>query len=174
MEQTLFMHAAERGKQFETLLEQHRGILFKVAGTYCFDPVEREDLMQDIATQLWRAFPSYDSTRCFSTWMYRIALNVAISSLRHRNQIQRNTIPLETEEHDTIGSTATAVESNERLQLLYHCIAGLDPLNRALLLLHLDERSQRDIADILGISETNVATKLGRLKQRLRSDMRNA
>ncbi|WP_246455079.1 RNA polymerase sigma factor [Thermomonas brevis] len=175
MEQTLPMHAAERERRFEALLERHRGILFKVAGTYCREPAEREDLMQDIAAQLWRAFPGYDEARAFPTWMYRIALNVAISSLRGRAHKQRDdTVALDAERHDAIGDAATAAETDERVRLLYRCIDRLDPLDRALLLLHLDERSQREIAEILGLTETNVGTKLGRLKQRLRNDLRDA
>lgn len=174
MEQTLPMHAAERGRRFEALLERHRGILFKVAGTYCRDHAEREDLMQDIAAQLWRAFPGYDEARAFSTWMYRIALNVAISSLRSREHRQRDVVPLDADRHDAIGSVDAGDESDERIRLLYRCIDRLAPLDRALLLLHLDERSQREIAEILGITETNVATKLSRLRQRLREQMHGA
>lgn len=175
MEHVLPMHATERTRRFEALLERHRGILFKVAGTYCREPAEREDLMQDIATQLWRAFPGYDEARAFSTWMYRIALNVAISSLRGRAHRQHNdTVALDEERHDAIGDAATATETDERVRLLYRCIDRLGPLDRALLLLHLDERSQREIAEILGLTETNVGTKLGRLKQRLRNDLRDA
>jgi RNA polymerase sigma-70 factor (ECF subfamily) len=68
--------------RFAALLDQHRGIVFKVANSYCRNPEDRQDLAQDIAAQLWRAFPRYDATRSFSTWMYRIALNVAISYKR--------------------------------------------------------------------------------------------
>lgn len=174
MEQSLPMHATGRGRQFEALLERHRGILFKVAGSYGRDHAERDDLMQDIAAQLWRAFPGYDETRAFSTWMYRIALNVAISSLRRREHRQRDVVPLDADRHDAIGAADATDESDERVRLLHRCIERLEPLNRALLLLHLDERSQREIAEILGITETNVATKLGRLKQRLRHEMRDA
>ena len=68
--------------RFAALLEQHRGIVFKVAATYCRHPEDRQDLAQEIAAQLWRAFSGYDPARLFSTWMYRIALNVAISHVR--------------------------------------------------------------------------------------------
>ena len=84
------------------------------------------------------------------------------------------TAALDAEQHDAIGDAAIAAETDERVRLLYRCIDRLAPLDRALLLLHLDERSQREIAEILGLTETNVGTKLGRLKQRLRNDLRDA
>jgi RNA polymerase sigma factor (sigma-70 family) len=149
--------------QFAELLERHRGIVFKVAAAYCRNPADREDVAQEIVTQLWRAFPSFDTTRTFSTWMYRIALNVAISFVRTNSARIRHTVALE-ETHD-VEESSTA-EPDERTRLLYELIGRLDALNRALLLLYLDERSYRDIAAILGISETNVATKISRLKQR--------
>jgi len=173
-QQALTMDATDRRAQFHELLERHRGIVLKVANTYSRDPHDRADLAQEIATQLWRAFPTYDGQRLFSTWMYRIALNVAISFVRGSSQRERHTEALDEALHGTVGVSGAEAEIDERVRLLYRCIDALDPLNRALLLLYLDERSQREIADILGISETNVAAKIGRLKQRIRNDMANA
>jgi len=151
--------------RFAELLERHRGIVFKVAATYCRNPADREDVAQEIVTQLWRAFPKFEPARSFSTWMYRIALNVAISFVRTNSVRVRHTVALD-ESHDVEGSNGGTTEDDERTKLLYELIDGLDALNRALLLLYLDERSYRDIAAILGITETNVATKISRLKQR--------
>jgi RNA polymerase sigma factor (sigma-70 family) len=156
---------ADAGAQFGELLQQHRGIVFKVANSYCRNPADREDLAQEIATQLWRAFPSFDPARTFSTWMYRIALNVAISFVRNSNLRQRNNVPLD-ETHDIADPNSRDAEGDEQIRLLYAFIDRLDELNRALLLLYLDEYSYRDIAEVLGITETNVATKISRLKQR--------
>jgi len=166
------MAAADASQQFRELLERHRKIVFKVANTYCRDPHDRADLAQEIAAQLWRAFPGYDGERVFSTWMYRIALNVAISFRRSSGLRERHMVALDEQLHDVAG--ATGAPEDDSVRALYRCIDRLDPLNRALLLLYLDERSQREIAEILGISESNVATKIGRLKQRLRDDMASA
>jgi RNA polymerase sigma factor (sigma-70 family) len=166
------MAAADLSEPFRELLERHRKIVFKVANTYCRDPHDRADLAQEIAAQLWRSFPAYDGQRVFSTWMYRIALNVAISFRRSSGLHERHLVPLDADLHDTADGGANP--EDDGVQALYRCIDKLDPLNRALLLLYLDERSQREIAEILGITETNVATKIGRLKQRLRDDMGNA
>ncbi len=171
-QRTMAMGTADLSAQFQELLERHRKIVFKVANTYSWHPDDRSDLAQEIAAQLWRAFPSYDG-RSFSTWMYRIALNVAISFLRSNQNRERYSVPLDDELHDTIGVTSAEPEGDERVRMLHRFIAQLDGLNRALLLLYLDEKSYREIADILGISETNVATKIGRLKQRIRNDMGN-
>jgi RNA polymerase sigma-70 factor, ECF subfamily len=156
--------------RFQLLLEQHRGIVFKVAGTYCRDDDDRRDLAQEIAVQLWRAFPRYDPERRFSTWMYRIALNVAISYVRRTSTRHRHVVPLDPA-HDVAVDDGARREADAQVRALYAVIDRLNPLDRALLLLYLEDRSQREIAEVLGLTETNVATKLGRLKQRLRRDL---
>jgi RNA polymerase sigma-70 factor (ECF subfamily) len=158
-------------QRFGELLEAHRKIVFKVGNTYCRDPDDRADLAQEIATQLWRAYPSYDPARPFSTWMYRIALNVAISFVRSDGPRRRNAVPLEEDLHELADETADDPEAAQRVRDLHRFIGQLEPLNRALLLLYLEDRSYREIADVLGISETNVATKISRLKQRIRSEL---
>jgi RNA polymerase sigma factor (sigma-70 family) len=160
--------------RFAALLETHRGIVFKVANSYCRNPEDRQDLAQDIAAQLWRAFPGYDPTRLFSTWMYRIALNVAISHQRGSHaHAPTETLENHHEAHAgfAIDDGAARHESDQRVRALYAVIDRQPPLDRALLLLWLDERSQREIAEVLGLSESNVSTKLNRLKQRIREQL---
>lgn len=157
-------------QRFGELLERHRKIVFKVANTYARHPDDRADLAQDIAAQLWRAFHGYDPSRSFSTWMYRVALNVAISFVRSDSQRQQNAVPLDEDLHDIAG-TGPDHEADQQVRALNRFIGQLDPLNRALLLLYLEERSAREIGDILGISESNVTTKISRLKQRIRNDI---
>ena len=154
---------------FLRLLDQHAGIIRKVAAGYSSSLADRHDLMQEINLQLWKAYPRYSPERPFSTWMYRIALNVAISFLRSNTRPVRQTVPLD--EVDIADEAAGSREPDERIPILQSVIAGLDPLNRALLLLYLDDHSYREISSILGITETNVATKLNRLKQRVRRDI---
>ncbi len=154
---------------FLELLQLHRKIVLKVASMYCWDPEERRDLAQEIVLQLWRAYPSYDQERAFSTWMYRIALNVAISSAR-RSARRGLEVPFDETANDVIDATSGA-GPDDRVEALYRYMQTLAPLDRALVMLYLDERSYREIADVLGISETNVATKINRLKQRMRRDV---
>jgi RNA polymerase sigma-70 factor (ECF subfamily) len=152
-------------------LQHHAGIVRKVAASYSSNPADRHDLTQEIMLQLWKAYPRYEPGRPFSTWMYRIALNVAISFLRSNTRPIRQTMPLDEIEMELADETAITPEMDERVALLQKVIASLDPLNRALLLLYLDDHSYREIAAILGLTETNIATKLNRLKQRVRREI---
>ena len=170
MQQAIAMTDAMRD-DFNVLLEAHRAIAFKVAGTYCRHPDDRDDLVQEIAAQLWRAWPGYDSARPFATFMYRIALNVAIDYVRNESRRRQHATPLDEELHDMADDSGFDFETDQRLRLLQGFIERQAPLERALLLLYLDERSQREIAEILGLSETNVSTKIGRLKQRIRQEL---
>jgi RNA polymerase sigma-70 factor (ECF subfamily) len=144
--------------RFAALIEQHRGVAFKVVNTYSFNPDDRAELAQEIAAQLWRAFPSFDAARSFSTWIYRIALNVAISQVRSRTHKERHSVALDESLHDVADANASNHEADQQVRALQDFITQLDPLNRALLLLYLEDQSYRQIADILGISESNVAT----------------
>jgi RNA polymerase sigma factor (sigma-70 family) len=162
--------------RFQALLAQHEKIVFKVANMYCRNAEDRRDLAQEICVQAWRSFGSYDATRSFSTWMYRIALNVAISFARQAGRRARHAAPfeydpLDEDALDVADDSATLREPDERVRALHAFIDQLDALNRALMLLYLEDRSYREIAEVLGITATNVATKINRLKQRIRSGM---
>jgi RNA polymerase sigma-70 factor (ECF subfamily) len=163
--------SVDEEETFLRLVDQHRGVLRKVAAGYCNTAADRHDLSQEIMLQLWKAYPRYLPERSFSTWMYRIALNVAISFLRRNTRPIRQTVPLEEIDREFVDENIADPQTDERVALLQRVIATLDPLNRALLLLYLDDHSYRDIAAILGITETNVATKLSRLKERLRQNL---
>jgi RNA polymerase sigma-70 factor (ECF subfamily) len=156
---------------FEALLELHRGIIFKTINTYCWRPEDRDDLAQEISTQLWRAWPKYDASRPFPTWMYRIALNVAISFVRREAQHRRVFTPLEEDLHDTGSPHSKEPDITERMERLRRFIAAEPPFERALLLLYLEDKPQKEIAEILGITSTNVSTKVSRLKQRIRTEI---
>ena len=166
MQDSIYMNP-DLGAEFAALLDTHRRLIFKVVHTYA-GPADVEDLAQEIAAHLWRAFPGYDRTRRFSTWMYRIALNVAISWLRSEGQRRRRSVPFEYELHEPAIEAATEDEDEGR-RILRGFIDTQDPLNRALLLLYLEEHSYAEMSEILGVSETNLTTKLSRLKDRLRT-----
>jgi RNA polymerase sigma factor (sigma-70 family) len=173
-ESGLLMKTSEAAKaQFESLLEQHTGIIRKVAFGYARNEIDRRDLTQDILLQLWKAYPRYSAERPFSTWMYRIALNVAISRLRKQSRPGRELLPFDELAHDVPHESSGSSEMEERLTTLRQLIAKCQPLDRALLMLYLDDCSYREIGAVLGLSETNVGTKLNRLKQDLRQKLTN-
>ena len=166
------MTTTDRHEAFSELLQRHRGIVFKVANTYARRTEDRDDLVQEISAQLWHAWPSYDPARSFSTWMYRVALNVAISHVREQTVRGRHdAVPLDEDLHDMADAGGTDHEREQHIRLLQRFIQRQPPLDRALLLLYLDDRPQREIAEILGIGESNVSTKIGRLKQRIRDEL---
>ena len=166
------MTAQELQAAFQSRIEQHKKILYKVCHAYCRDRDSREDLAQEITLQLWRAFPKFDGRCQFSTWMYRIALNVAISWVRSTGRRQRLTVPLDAEQHDVASPSDPAAD--ERVRALYQVIHALDPLSRALLLLYLDEHSYRDIAAILAISHRTVHKHLQSAYTKLGVETRTA
>lgn len=154
---------------FQDRVEQHKKILYKVCNAYCRDRDSREDLAQEIMFQLWRSFGKFDGRCQFSTWMYRIALNVAISFYRSESTRTRHVF---SDEQRLLQAVVEPESQPEELRLLYEFIAALDPLSRALILLYLDGNDYQQIAEILGISETNVATKISRLKSKMRQEFR--
>jgi len=156
--------------RFVALLARHAGIVFKVANIYSRDAEDGRDIAQEICTQLWRAYPNYDEDRSFSTWMYRVALNVGISHWRSSTHRDRYLSSLDDAALAAIPDPAVH-EPDDRVAELYRVIHQLGDLDRALILLYLEGRSYREISEVLGISETNVATKLNRLKQRLRKEL---
>lgn len=165
-------HMTIDDETFSSLLQQHAGIVFRVANTYAGLADDRADLAQEITAQLWRAYPKYDPARRFSTWMYRVALNVAISHLRSQELRRRHeAVSLDEGLEDIADVYAIDHEREQHIRLLHAFIARQPPMDRALLLLYLEERPQREIADILGISESNVSTKVGRLKLRIRDEL---
>lgn len=155
--------------RFLALLEEHRRILYKVARVYGGAGMEPDDLVQETIAQLWQSFPRYDARLRFSTWMYRVALNVAISFQRREGTRKQHLAP-ESQEMLEVARDVDGPPS-EDLALLYQSISRLDDLSKALAMLYLDGHSHADIAEVLGISATNVSTRIGRLKDRLRADM---
>jgi RNA polymerase sigma factor (sigma-70 family) len=160
------MNEKEREHKFRVIIERHKGILFKVARMYCRYDDERQDLVQEIRIQVWKSFDKYNDNFKLSTWLYRISLNVAISYYRKNANQKEKTIPLNeqivSEDEIEIG------EKKEQLNLLEKFIDELNDIDKALMLLYLEEKSHDEISDILGISRSNVGTKIGRIKEKLK------
>lgn len=157
-------------QSFVSLLSQHKRILYKVASCYCRDREDRHDLMQDMVVQLWLAFPRFDASQRFSTWMYQVAMNVAISHLRYVTSQQRDgrrTLSLEALGVDVSDADSLAATDSDNMRTLFALMQELDALNRGLLLLFLDGYDADEIARMMGISASNVSTRVHRLKARL-------
>nr|WP_123729941.1 RNA polymerase sigma factor [Stenotrophomonas rhizophila] len=167
MHMTLPRTAHDPRARFAALLEQHRGIVLKVARGYCHQHEDRLDLVQEISVQAWAAFEDFDPARArFSTWLYRVALNVAISQWR-RQQHRHHHTPLD--DDLPVVDDGLPPEQRHALRQLEVAIHALPPLDRALMLLHLDDHDHRQMAEVLGISITNISTRLHRVRQQLRT-----
>ena len=151
---------------FADLLTQHQSLLHKVATLYCPDSDDRQDLLQEIRVQVWQSFPRYDHRVALSTWLYRVALNTAISFYRQTARRQARTGGLTAEALHIAEPLAS--EQEGQLRLLEQFIGELGELDKALMLLYLEAHSHAAIADVLGLSVSNVATKVGRIKEKLK------
>jgi RNA polymerase sigma factor (sigma-70 family) len=157
------MNSTAKSDLFLSVIQTNKGIVYKVANSYSKNSEDRKDLVQEIIVQLWKSFENYNDLYKYSTWIYRIALNVAISFYRKENRRKQVSNPLS----DSILNFADSQvegETEENIGFLQHFISELKEIDKALMLLYLEEKSYKEIAEIIGISETNVATKIGRIK----------
>ena len=157
-------------ERFLHLVEENKKILYKVANAYCKDPNDRPDLLQEIVIQLWQSFNRFDNRCQFSTWMYRIAINVAISFYRSQRHKAQDTVPIKDFVLEIAVADQMLEQAGDDIRLMYKLINQLDELNRILIILYLDGYSQDEIAEILGISSSNVSTKISRIKQKLQQE----
>lgn len=154
-------------KDFDAFVELNKGIIYKVASTYCKDADDRKDLVQDIIVQLWRSYQRFNHSVKISTWTYRVALNVAISFYRKDTKRRQTSVQLSDGLVHILADHETS-EKEEQFNQLQSFISELRELDRALIILYLEDKSQKEIGEILGISETNVSTKMARIKEKLR------
>jgi RNA polymerase sigma factor (sigma-70 family) len=147
---------------FVSLVQSHNRIITRVVRYYAHEDADRDDLRQEILGQLWRAFPTFAGRARLSTWVYRLALNVAISQHRRRRRDDARLVQPEDGALDRV-SVDTA-EPDDRRAALDRFLASLREFDRAMLLLYLEDHSHQEIAESLGISATNASTRISRLK----------
>lgn len=145
---------------FKQWIDSHAGLLFKIARAYALTADDRDDLFQEISLQVWRSIPNFRNESAVTTWLYRIALNTA---LRWKSNEQKHA----TQGLGEMPVLAEIKPQNERIDWLYDEIGQLNEIDRSLCLLLLDDFSYKDMADMLGISESNVAVKIHRIKKYL-------
>ncbi len=157
------MDKNEQMRIFDDWLANHKGILFKIVRAYAFNPHDQDDLFQEIALQLWRSIPDFRGEARASTWIYRVALYSAAAWVRQEKK-RPPTRPL-----GELAQTLTvrAQPRDERLDWLYQQIGELEPIDRSLCLLLLEGFSYKEMAGLLGISESNVGVRIHRIKQHL-------
>jgi len=149
-------------KAFAVLLNNNSGIIHKISLIYTNNQEDKEDLYQDICLQLWKSYESYREEAKFSTWLYRVALNTAISRIRKR---KFRLIPFDSIDEQFYETTDS--EKDNQTRLLFRAIRQLNKIDRAIIMLWLEEKKYDEISDILGISKSNVSVKLVRIKRDL-------
>ncbi len=149
---------------FVQILKDNKRILYKVINIYCRDIEDRRDLEQEIVIQLWKSLKSFNGNYKLSTWIYRVAMNVSISFYRTNASRKSNTTSI----HESIFQDIeydSADELDENRKLLHEFIDHLNEFNKQIIILHLEDFSYKEIADIIGITESNVGTKISRIKK---------
>jgi RNA polymerase sigma-70 factor, ECF subfamily len=153
----------EHHEIFEHWLQQYKGLIFKIVKSYADTGADQQDLFQDVVLQVWRSIPSFRNKSAVSTWIYRVSLNTAMTWFRQEKKRDRvDNVELA---HHVLDDNTNLVD--ERLAWLYKEIQQLDKVDRSIALLLLDNLGYKEIASILGISESNVGVKLHRIKKHL-------
>jgi len=148
-------------KEFTELLYQNQGIVHKICSLYFNNRAEKEDYKQELIIQLWKAFPSFNKQSKFSTWMYRVCLNAAIDIIR-KEKFQPKFIQYDNCNFSIISESNN--EISEKQEKLYQAINKLSDIDKAIITLYLEDFSYKEIAEIIGISESNTGVKINRIK----------
>ncbi|WP_415374942.1 RNA polymerase sigma factor [Patiriisocius sp. Uisw_017] len=152
---------------FVTQLEQNQNIVHKICRLYTNSQDAHNDLFQEITIQLWRAFPKFRGDSKFSTWMYRVALNTAITLYR------KNKRRVKTQDFEGVSFKIKSEPYDdtveEQLKLMYSAVKNLNDIDKALVFLYLEDKNYREISETLGISEVNARVKMNRIKGKLRN-----
>ena len=149
---------------FIEVIKENEGLIYKIARVYTSTKEEEQDLYQEIVYQLWKSFPSFRNEAKISTWMYRIALNTSIASL---NKAKRRGSHLPIDEILFNKPDSEDTEKKERIEDLYTRIRKLNPAEKGIILLYLEGNNYDEIAAVTGFTSTNIGTRLGRIRQKL-------
>ena len=160
------MTKSELREQFISIFEKNIGIILKIARAFAHTAQDREDLVNDIALELWKAYPGFKGNSKVKTWIYRISLN---TSMTYKRRDKSNKVFLSEAIEFNYSDFSTENEENPLIETLYDCIAELDEFNKVIIILYLDGNSHEEISFITGISKTNVGTRITRIKEQLKS-----
>lgn len=156
-------------EEFSALITEHQKLIYKVCHFYADQPQDVEDLFQEIVLNLWRAYPTFEQRSKISTWMYKVALNTAITQLRKAKRRQRREANVDLMAVATTEVATGGAGYNVQRHVLHEAIKRLNKVERAIIVLYLEEHSYREMADIMGISENYVGVQLNRIKKKLRA-----
>jgi RNA polymerase sigma-70 factor (ECF subfamily) len=151
-------------KEFIQLVNDHRALIFKVCNLYCRDPENRRDLFQEVVLQLWKSFPAFKKQSANSTWIYRVSLNTAISNFRKESKKPERT-SIRTQDFEI--PDMPGADDTERRSSLNLAIEKLTEIEKAIIMLYLDEKNYEEISEIIGISTSNVGVRINRIKTKL-------
>ena len=155
-------------EQFLDILEKNIGILIKLSRVYTKVAQDRDDLINDITLELWKSFESFNGDSKISTWIYRVAINTSMNYKRKkRNDLLF--VSLNDFKKEDVFPWLAEQDNSSELEILYNCIDELNEINKAITLLYLDGNSHDEISEIMGISKTNVGTRIGRIKEQIKS-----
>ncbi len=153
-------------EKFVTLLEENQNIVHKICRLYTNNRDQHNDLFQEITIQLWRAFPKFRGDSKFSTWMYRVGLNTAITLYRKSKR------SIQTQDFDSVMFKISSEEYDDtieqQLKLMYSAVKELNDIDKALVFLYLEDKNYSEISDTLGITEVNARVKMNRVKKKLK------
>jgi RNA polymerase sigma factor (sigma-70 family) len=152
-------------KEFISLLKEHQRIIHKVCNLYMDAHADREDLFQEITLQAWKAYGNFRGDAKFSTWLYRVALNTAITFFRKEKR-QPDIFSTETVPDFNANDTYDPIE--EQVKAMYAAIGELSKIDKAIVMLYLEDYSYNDIGEMMGITANNVAVKMNRIKTKLK------
>jgi RNA polymerase sigma-70 factor (ECF subfamily) len=156
---------------FEKLIKEHERMVYKICRLYGNTDEDRQDLFQEIVIQLWNAYPKFRGEAKFSTWLYRIGLNVAITQYRkHKNRIYATDIEALNIE---FPEDASSIQEEERFKMLYAAIEQLNDIEKAIVMLYLEDKSYDEMEEILGINNGTLRVKMNRIKEKLRQITKN-
>jgi RNA polymerase sigma-70 factor (ECF subfamily) len=162
---------SELQKTFENLVKTHERLIYKICRLYGNSEDDRQDLYQDIVIQLWKSYPKFRGEAKLSTWLYRIGLNVAITQIRKQKR-QIYATDIETLNME-FPEDASYLEETEKFRTMYAAIDKLNEIEKAIVMLYLDDKSYDEMEDILGISNGNLRVKMNRIKEKLRQLTKN-
>lgn len=158
------MNNTSNKEEFLSLIEKHQGIIHKVSKMYCDREECQRDLFQDILVQLWQSYPRFNNKSKFSTWMYRVSLNTAIAQFK---KDKRNTEDSVSELPINVFEDETFTEKEKKRELVHVAINKLNKAEKAIIILYMDDYSYEEIAEITGITISNVGVKINRIKSKL-------